>query len=159
MGTFENIFSKLALKDCFKMMRKYILLLAILCLFLSVHCENKKVPCKDIRHESTCKRWNERTDYCSTDEYVQKNCRKTCGLCDTELCKDISSESLCGVWKYLKKCTDEYIVGQCQKTCGLCDTGSAPQNADFNYSRELCKDISPEPLCGIWEHQGHCVEI
>lgn len=43
---------------------------------------NPDQVCKDIDSYASCKTWTETTKYCTIDQYVRKNCKLTCGLCD-----------------------------------------------------------------------------
>ena len=54
--------------------------MTILC-FCTLDCEDK--------HES-CEAWafSQSRDYCTTSEYVKKNCKTACGLCTTPLQKE-----------------------------------------------------------------------
>ncbi|XP_074660363.1 high choriolytic enzyme 1-like [Tubulanus polymorphus] len=72
---------------------------------------------------SSCSGW---ANYCSTNAYVKKNCKKTCNLCGggsgggSSSCKDTNVN--CSGWT--KYCTEStyisYMKKNCEKTCGFC---------------------------------------
>ncbi|XP_028394112.1 nematocyst expressed protein 6-like [Dendronephthya gigantea] len=68
--------------------------------------------CKD--NNTNCPRW---TSYCANNDYVKRNCKKTCNLCGSSSCQDKNTS--CPKWTRLCK-SHQYVIKNCLKTCGRC---------------------------------------
>nr|XP_053630348.1 zinc metalloproteinase nas-4-like [Cherax quadricarinatus] len=73
--------------------------------------------CQD--HSQYCLLWA-RGGYCTTNSYVNLNCRKTCNLCDVKVCADLNVN--CAFWASNGECalSQAYMHDNCAKACGFC---------------------------------------
>ena len=51
---------------------------------------------------------------------MQKNCKKSCGLCSITACKNKWSTKKCKKRKKKGRCNKKNVKQNCQKTCGFC---------------------------------------
>jgi len=70
------------------------------------------VDCKD--NDQRCHYW---TSYCDNNDYVKKNCKKTCGICGSANCVD--KDRRCSGW-HSYCISNNYVKTYCKKTCNLC---------------------------------------
>jgi len=99
--------------------------------------------CVDLKSSATCNSWK---IICGTNDYVKRNCRATCNLCNAPKtnapntnapktqpptfaprtttnpgCSDISDQATCNIYKNAGLCsTNSYVHRQCPKTCSRC---------------------------------------
>ncbi|XP_069938204.1 zinc metalloproteinase nas-4-like [Cherax quadricarinatus] len=73
--------------------------------------------CQD--HSQYCLLWA-RGGSCTTNPYVNLNCRKTCSLCDVKVCADLNVN--CAFWASNGECalSQAYMHDNCAKACGVC---------------------------------------
>ena len=128
-------------------------------------------PCTDLDEE--CNVWAKEGECSANPEYMELQCRMSCGLCggqegpkadapsnkgaseasrDSEAgepCEDLDEE--CAVWQHEGECSanPEYMEVQCRKSCGVCrgDRSSPP-------GASMCGDDDED--CSYWAANGEC---
>lgn len=68
--------------------------------------------CSD--NNNKCPWW---TSYCSSNDYVKKNCKKSCGTCGVANCSD--KDKRCSGWRSYCNSND-YVKTNCKRTCNTC---------------------------------------
>jgi len=64
--------------------------------------------------DARCSYW---TSYCSNNDYVKANCKKSCGACSGGSCSD--DDYKCVYWGAYCS-TNDYVIKYCKKTCNKC---------------------------------------
>ena len=83
-----------------------------------------------------CTRWKTRCK----NPYVQRRCKKTCGLCNSSTCKDQLRGSNCQ--KLKGRCTTStYTKTYCKKTCGLCTSSNGNGNCKDKLRGNRCRRL------------------
>ena len=120
-------------------------------------CIDANDACEELSDTGECSRtkcsvWALENECVNNPNYMNVNCKKSCGLCDGSgpiegPCVDENER--CGEWASENECINNpnYMNVNCKKSCGLCD-GSGPIEGP-------CLDENER--CGEWASENECI--
>ncbi|XP_055891856.1 putative tyrosinase-like protein tyr-3 isoform X2 [Biomphalaria glabrata] len=150
-----------------------IVILALTCIgsSLAVECVDKNQNCSSWAVNWECKK---------NPNFMDVNCRKSCGKCDHVPC--VNNNINCSMWAVKGECkaNPKYMAINCGKACGICDNvecvnknvscskwavrGECKANPDYmvNNCRKACgicpgvACVNKNDSCSKWAVKGEC---
>jgi len=111
--------------------------------------DNIKEVCED--RDTSCSKWTKHCiEHSQYHEFMNENCRRTCGFCTDATCADINKR--CTKYKERKYCevTNVYhafMKKNCERTCGLCTPPTKDAKTTPRTRLESFKSLKKEFLC------------